>query len=223
MYRILHEKPFNNCVISLLESSALTEAEYRRTAHNQNYQLELSRSYLNGVRNPNLLFELFGSYSDEPATKVRECMINSVRNDMSDFKVCCKMALQLKGMSAENWITQMEQQTTPGDELCLYLLGRLYYRHSIVVNKFNVWCTIDTSIRTSTKQLFEWCCICLVYLGNKTFGVLKSNEIQTRQPYFHHTQELNSTVTGHAQYGRVSQQRRCQQRQCSNTRGRFQG
>ena len=123
MYRIIHENPFNNAVISLLESSALTDAEFCSSSYAKDYQLELSLTYINGLRNPDLIFELFGHYSSEPASRVRECMLNSVNNNVTEFKTCCKMALQLKSVTAEDWLKAMENPSTPGDELCLYLLG----------------------------------------------------------------------------------------------------
>ena len=115
MYRIIHEKPFNNAVISLLESSAITDSEFRSSSYAKDYQLELSRTYINGMRNPNLIFELFGHYSSEPAARVCECMLNSVKNNLVEFKTCCKMALQLKSVTAEDWLKAMESPETPGD------------------------------------------------------------------------------------------------------------
>ena len=202
MYRIIHEKPFNNSVISLLESSAITESEFKHSSYGKDYQLELSRTYINGMRNPDLVFELFGHFSLEPAYKVRKSMLNSVKDNMTEFKQCCKMALQLKSVTAEEWIKVMESPETPGDELCLYLLGRLYYRHSLVVNKYNIWCTVDTGLRTDTRQLFEWSCIKLLYLGNRTYGVLKPKGIVNTlsQPQYQHA--LNLTTTSNVNYAR---------------------
>ena len=195
MYRIIHEKPFNNSVISLLESSTITESEFKHSSYGKDYQLELSRTYINGMRNPDLIFELFGHFSLEPAFKVRQCMLNSVKNNMTELKQCCKMALQLKSVTAENLITLMESPETPGDELCLYLLGRLYYCHSLVVNKYNIWCTVDTGLRTDTRQLFEWSCIKLLYLGNCTYGVLQPKGISTIPAQIPYQQALNLTTT----------------------------
>ena len=129
-------------------------------------------------------------------------MFNSVKDNMTEFKQCCKMALQLKSVTAEEWIKVMESPETPGDELCLYLLGRLYYRHSLVVNKYNIWCTVDTGLRTDTRQLFEWSCIKLLYLGNRTYGVLKPIGIVNTlaQPQYQHA--LNLTTTSNVSYAR---------------------
>ena len=136
MYHIIHEKPFNNSVISLLESSAITESKFKHSSHAKDYQLELSRTYINGTRNPDLIFELFGHFSLEPANKVHQCMLNLVRNNMTEFKQCCKMALQLKSVTAENWIKLMESPETPGDKLCLYLLGKLLWSGIFQTTRF---------------------------------------------------------------------------------------
>ena len=202
MYRIIHEKPFNNSVISLLESSAITESEFKHSSYGKDYQLELSRTYINGMRNPDLVFELFGHFSLEPAYKVRKSMLNSVKDNMTEFKQCCKMALQLKSVTAEEWIKAMESPETPGDELCLYLLGRLYYRHSLVVNKYNIWCTVDTGLRTDNRQLFEWSCIKLLYLGNRTYGVLKPKGVVNTLPQPQYQHALNLTTTSNVNYAR---------------------
>ena len=220
MYRIIHEKPFNNSVISLLESSAITESEFKHSSYGKDYQLELSRTYINGMRNPDLVFELFGHFSLEPAYKVRTSMLNSVKSNMTEFKQCCKMALQLKSVTAEEWIKVMESPETPGDELCLYLLGRLYYRHSLVVNKYNIWCTVDTGLRTDTRQLFEWSCIKLLYLGNRTYGVLTPKRIVNTLAQPQHQQALNLTTTNSVNYARGYPRVRQIGRPHPTTRGR---
>ena len=220
MYRIIHEKPFNNSVISLLESSAITESEFKHSSYGKDYQLELSRTYINGMRNPDLVFELFGHFSLEPAHKVRTSMLNSVKSNMTEFKQCCKMALQLKSVTAEEWIKVMESPETPGDELCLYLLGRLYYRHSLVVNKYNIWCTVDTGLRTDTRQLFEWSCIKLLYLGNRTYGVLTPKRTVHTLAQPQHQQALNLTTTSSVNYARGYPRVRQFGRSHPTTRGR---
>ena len=61
MFRIIHEKPFSNCVVSILEVSAMTQQEFNLTSHAKNFYVDLSRTYKNGMLNGNLLFELFGN------------------------------------------------------------------------------------------------------------------------------------------------------------------
>ena len=173
MFRIIHKKPFSNCVVSILEVSAMTQQEFNLTSHAKNFYVDLSRTYKNGMLNGNMLFELFGEFSSEPSDKVRRCMINSVKNDVTEFNTCCRTALQLKGLSGEQWIQNMEKTSTAGDELCLFLLGRIYFRHSTVLTKYSMWSTIDIALRVTDQELISWSSIKLVYMGSNAYGILR--------------------------------------------------
>ena len=182
MFRIIHEKPFSNCVVSILEVSALTVQAFNLTSHAKDFNLDLSRTYKNGMLNGNMIFELFGEFSNEPSDKVRRCMINSVKNDVNEFNSCCRTALQLKGVSGDQWIHNMENNNTAGDELCLFLLGRIYFRHSTVLTKYSMWSTIDTALRVSDSQLISWSSIKLVYMGHNAYGILRPKHVMPPVP-----------------------------------------
>ena len=109
-------------------------------------------------------------------------MINSVKNDVEEFKTCCKTALQLKGISGERWIQNMENPNTAGDELCLFILGRIYFRHSVVITKYSIWSTIDTALRVSDQHLLTWSSIKLVYMGHNAYGILQPKNTMTNPP-----------------------------------------
>ena len=177
MFRIIYEKPFNNPIVSVLESSAMTVAKFNTSAYAKDYYVDQSRTYLNDVRNLNLIFEQFGAFSAETSATACNCMIHSVENDMAEFKTSCRMALQVKQITGEEWVTKMKSSNTPRDELCLFVLGLIYFRHSAIVNKYNVWCTVDTSMRITEKKLLEWSSICLVYLGNSCYGILRQKNV----------------------------------------------
>ena len=200
MFRIIHEKPFNNAIVSVLESSTMSISECNTTEHSKDFYVDDSRTYINGEINPNLIFELFGSFSAETAITARNCMINSIENDMQEFKNSCKMALQLKQISGEEWLDKMRLPTTPGDELCLFVLGRLYFRHSAVVNKYNIWCIVDTSMRITKQKLLDWSSIRLLYFGNNRYGILRP---KTGSHYTPSIPPYNPVLTGRARMQRL--------------------
>ena len=109
-------------------------------------------------------------------------MINSVKNDVNEFNSCCRTALQLKGVSGDQWIHNMENNNTARDELCLFLLGRIYFRHSTVLTKYSMWSTIDTALRVSDPQLISWSSIKLVYMGNNAYGILRPKHVMSTLP-----------------------------------------
>ena len=67
----------------------------------------------------------------------------------------------------------MEKPSSPGDEFVLYILGKMYYRHIIVMTGQNIWCTIENHHNMSIQELLEVCSVHLVYLGKHQYGVIK--------------------------------------------------
>ena len=172
MYRIIHAEPFNNEMVALLDSSAMSETDFLNSAFAKDYTLDISSTYVNGIKNKNILFELIGRSSSEPADKVRRIMLNSVKSNLNEFKTHCKMALNLKGCTGEQWVQYMESNDYVNDELCLFILGKLYFRHATVLNKYNLRTTVAPSVRINDEALLKLSSIRLMYMGKQTFGIL---------------------------------------------------
>ena len=61
-----------------------------------------------------------------------------------------------------------------GDELCVYSLGDMLKRHAFIHTKTKPWTTVDSSITDLTvAELCMICDVCLIFLGDKNFVVLK--------------------------------------------------
>ena len=198
MYRIIHAEPFNDEIVALLDSSAMSETDFLSSAYAQDYSLDVSSMYVNGIRNKNILFELIGRFSSDPADKVRQIMLNAVKNNLSEFKNHCKMALNLKGCTGEQLVQYMESNKYVNDELCLFILGKLYFCHATVVNKYNLWTTVATSVRINDESLLKLSSIRLLYMGKQTFGIL------TPKPRLVMQGNLNRQPVGHARNSRSS-------------------
>ena len=173
MYRIIHAEPFNDEVVALLDSSAMSETDFLHSAFAKDYTLDVSSTYVNGIKNKNILFELIGCSSSQPADKVRQTMLDTVKSNINEFKTHCKMALNLKGCTGEQWVQYMESNNYVNDELCLFILGKLYFRHATVLNKYNLWTTVAPSVRINDEALLKLSSIRLLYMGKQTFGILK--------------------------------------------------
>ena len=83
------------------------------------------------------------------------------------------MALNLKGCTGEQWVQYMESNDYVNDELCLFILGKLYFRHATVLNKYNLWTTVAPSVRINDEALLKLSSVRLLYMGKQTFGILK--------------------------------------------------
>ena len=139
MYRLIHEKPFKRSVPSIPKGTRSGLTNYT-TYLSKAYWIDTTRCYLNGQLNCDLLFELFGAYSGKSASEVRRDMINYAKTMKDDVMNSCHIGMRLKGFrSLNDWIDIMERESTPGDEFCLYLLGKTYFRHLFVMTGENVW------------------------------------------------------------------------------------
>ena len=56
--------------------------------------------------------------------------------------------LRDKELTLPDWIEKMQKETTPGDDMCLYLLARTYNKHVYVHNKLFYWCTAIHKIKS---------------------------------------------------------------------------
>ena len=182
MYRLIHETPFKRSVPSIPKGTRSGLTNYT-TYLSKAYWIDTTRCYLNGRLNCDQLFELFGAYSGKSASEVQRDMINYAKTMKEDVINSCHIGMRLKGYrSLNDWIDIMEQETTPGDEFCLYLLGKTYFRHVFVMIGENAWCTCETDRPLSIKELLEISSLHLVYLGQGQYGLLRkrANIIQHR-------------------------------------------
>ena len=72
--------------------------------------------------NPAGLFKLFGSFSDQMAEDVRDCLMGWIYDNYNSVKGWLKMAVLHKKIELNDWIEQMWLNMTHGDDIALYLL-----------------------------------------------------------------------------------------------------
>ena len=82
--------------------------------------------------------------------------------------------LRDKDMTLSGWIENMCKDTTPGDDICLYLLAHMYNKHVYVHNKLFYWCTAIHKIKNEVDlELIQDCEIELVFIHPWVFGEVK--------------------------------------------------
>ena len=124
--------------------------------------------------NPTGLFELFGSFSDQTAEDVRDCLMGWIYDNYNNMKNWLKMAVLHKKIDLNDWIEQMRLNTMHGDDIALYLLCRMYNKHAYVHTAKYGWSTLPFKIDTPFIETTKKCDIELVLLHCWSFGeVLK--------------------------------------------------
>ena len=90
----------------------------------------------------------------------------------------CKMlmnawiALHMQGITACQWADAMLDRETPGDEIALYTLCKMYHCHCVVLTSAKCWTTLDTEAPLPESVLYENCDIRLLYIEPGVFGEL---------------------------------------------------
>ena len=82
--------------------------------------------------------------------------------------------LKDRDITLSGWIENMSKDTTPGDNICLYLLAHMYNKHIYVHNKIFYWCTAIHKIKNQVDlELINDCEIELVFVHPWVFDEVK--------------------------------------------------
>ena len=122
----------------------------------------------------NGLFEIFGDFSNELAGTVRDNLMGWIYDNFRAVKQWMHLMLKEREVSLSGWIENMRKDTTPGDDICLYLLARMYNKHVYVHNKLFCWCMPIHVIKNEVDlELIKDCEIELVFVHPWVFGEVK--------------------------------------------------
>ena len=67
----------------------------------------------------------------------------------------------------------MVSEETPGDEIALYILSRMYWKHEFVYTQMFWWTTLLYMWPVQEKEIMDKCEVVLVYMKPGAFGELQ--------------------------------------------------
>ena len=173
IYRIVHDKPFRRDVPLIPPGTRSGIGTFSNSYLAKDHWPDSSRCHQNGKLNPNHIFEVFGEIVNKDAITIRKEMIEFVDNMRVDFRDSCGTTLTMKGTDVNRWIERMKNNDEPGDEICIYLLGRMSFLHTVVLTGDGCWTTMDTTRASSATELIQNCRIHLLYLGKNCFALIR--------------------------------------------------
>ena len=118
---------------------------------------------------PDVVFRVFGDFSDHEPSDVRAAMLSYISEDFNYFRDVSWLNLNMHKKKLSQWLDAMRNQNTPADELATFALSRLYNRHSVIYTKNRTWCTIGTSKPLSEMDVYLNCDVRLVQMGPRNF------------------------------------------------------
>ena len=72
------------------------------------------------------MFDLFGEFSSQSGSEVRDMMIGWSYDNFCMLDSAFTVALRHRNTTLRAWLNNMADEHTPGDELTLYILARMY-------------------------------------------------------------------------------------------------
>ena len=78
---------------------------------------------------------MFGDFTNKTAGAVRDKLMGWIYDNYRDVEPWTHLMLSDKKITLPGWIDRMKKDTTPGDNMCLYLLTGMYNKHVYVYNK----------------------------------------------------------------------------------------
>ena len=178
MMAIINTRRYKQIVPSLPVGAGLSEDVFPKTTLAKRYTLDVKRWIDGSFMNPSAMFKIFGAFSSETPLQVRRMMKYlgiSKKRGAEECKILKNrwIALHMKGQSAREWADTMFQRDVPGDEISLYILCKMYHRHSVVFTSANIWTTFEPDRQLTEAELFDACELHFLFIEPGVFGELR--------------------------------------------------
>ena len=105
--------------------------------------------------------------------ELRKQVIDIVKSDKEYWVHVASVVLPLRPESFDEWLAIMEDPRGPCDEMFIYILSKVHFRHTIVYHMKRPWCTIQHTEPLSEDKIHAGCNLHLIYLGQDVYGELR--------------------------------------------------
>ena len=169
----IREKSYDTCVSNLTKTHRVNLKKFRRERLPEGTWINTKR-FMNNSNRPvaDAMFSLFGEFSNQSGSEVRDTMIGWSYDNFRLLEGVFKVALDQRKITLRTWLEKMADVHTPGDELTLYVLSRMYRRHAYVYTQMFWWTTLLYNLPVTEQELVSQCEIVLVYVKDGIFGEL---------------------------------------------------
>ena len=170
----LRAKSYDTCLSNLTKTHCVNLKKFNRERLLEGTWITCKRFLTNSnCVMPNALFDLFGEFSNQTGSIVHNNTVGWALDNYRLLENVCKIAMEQRKTTLQGWINEMASEQTPGDEIVLYILSRMYQKHAFVYTQM-FWCmTLLYTWPVQEKEIMDKCEIVLVYLKMGAFGELQ--------------------------------------------------
>ena len=199
------EKMYDTCVSNLTETHRVNLNKFKRQHLPEGTWINTKR-FVNNSNRPvaDAMFSLFGEFSNQVGTEVRDTMIGWSYDNFRLLERVFKVALDQRKTTLREWLVKMADEHTPGDELALYVLARMYRRHIYVYTKMFWWTTLLYSLPVTEQELRSQCEVVLVYVKDGVYGELDRIRSPAKKGSQSATAQVQTGIVGSLETGDAS-------------------
>ena len=157
--------PYNNIACAITNERAVDMKAFHKNILKKKRWVDIHKFVSKGKHElSDGLFEIFGNYSDEPPHTVCDNLLGWIYDNFRKIETWFSIALKQKGVSLSDWAESMRDPKQADDELCLYLLCRMYRKHALVHLKHHWWSTIQHSLPGDLNEILDQCHLEFVFV-----------------------------------------------------------
>ena len=125
------------------------------------------------MTNPTMMYTMFSTFAEDSPQQVRRNMVRWINDNKQTFESQTLLAFTAKDKDLDSWLSNIDSNSTPGDEFALFALCQMYTRHTLVVTSNQIWTSVHPKHGLDDHDLRRKCDLHLIYLGGDAFGILK--------------------------------------------------
>ena len=183
MFAIIQGLSYSDIMKHVSPGSGLQEGMFSSLEQSQYYELDTRLTFKGyqrkrGARrktmtNPTMLYTMFSVFVEDSPQQVRRNMVQWINENKQTFESQTLLAFTAKDRDLDSWLSNIDSNSTPGDEFALFALCQMYTRHALIVTSNQMWTSVHPKHGLDDHELRRKCDLHLIYLGGDAFGILK--------------------------------------------------
>ena len=182
MFAIIQGLSYSDSMKYVSPGSGLPEGMFNSLEQLQYYELDTRLTFKGyqqkkGTRktmtNPTMMYTMFSVFAEVSLQQVRRNMVQWINDNKQKFKSQTLLAFAATDRDLDSWLSNIDSNSTLGNEFALFALCQMYTRHALIVTSNRTWTSVHPKHGLDEHNLRRKCDLHLIYLRGDAFGILK--------------------------------------------------
>ena len=183
MFAVIQGLSYSDSMRYVSPGSGLPEGMFNSLEQSQHYELDTRLMFKvyqqkKGARrktmtNPTMMYTMSSVFAEDSPQQVRRNMVHWINDNKQKFELQTLLAFTAQDSELETWLSNINSNSTPGDEFALFALCQMYTRHALILTTNQIWTSVHPKHGLDDHVLRRKCDLHLIYLRGDAFGILK--------------------------------------------------